>query len=123
MSPDWLGASRRAASALRSMLAERTTIAERVIETLRKHFDYVIIDTPPLTDYSDGTVPAALGDGAIVLARIGHTKSTALRKALKVLETAHAEVIGVVATCESAPRGRRVPREQARSGTEFDDAP
>src|ERR1044072_3403471 len=33
MSPDWLGASRRAASALRSMLAARTTIAERVIET------------------------------------------------------------------------------------------
>src|SRR3954453_1973828 len=33
MAPDWLGASRRAASALRSMLAERTTIAERVIET------------------------------------------------------------------------------------------
>ena len=33
MSPDWLGASRRAASALRSMLAERTTIAERVIGT------------------------------------------------------------------------------------------
>ena len=33
MSPDWLGASRRAASALRSMLAERTTIAERVLET------------------------------------------------------------------------------------------
>src|SRR3954471_584641 len=33
MAPDWLGASRRAASALRTMLAERTTIAERVIET------------------------------------------------------------------------------------------
>src|SRR5215217_2895651 len=33
MTPDWLGASRRAASALRAMLAERTTIAERVIET------------------------------------------------------------------------------------------
>jgi myo-inositol-1(or 4)-monophosphatase len=33
MSPDWLGASRRAASALRALLAERTTIAERVIET------------------------------------------------------------------------------------------
>jgi len=33
MSPDWLGASRRAASALRSMLEERTTIAERVVET------------------------------------------------------------------------------------------
>src|SRR5215217_3124064 len=33
MSPDWLEASRRAASALREMLAERTTIAERVVET------------------------------------------------------------------------------------------
>src|SRR6185437_9390052 len=33
MSPDWLGASRRAASALRAMLAARTTIAERVVET------------------------------------------------------------------------------------------
>src|SRR5215203_3032257 len=33
MTPDWLEASRRAASALRSMLAERTTIAERVVET------------------------------------------------------------------------------------------
>src|ERR687888_590025 len=33
MAPDWLGASRRAAAALRSMRAERTTIAERVIET------------------------------------------------------------------------------------------
>src|ERR687888_914962 len=33
MAPDWLGASRRAAAALRAMLAERTTIAERVVET------------------------------------------------------------------------------------------
>src|SRR5919108_281206 len=33
MSPDWLGASRRAASALRTMLAERTTMAQRVVET------------------------------------------------------------------------------------------
>ena len=32
-SPDWLGAARRSASALRAMLATRTTIAERVIET------------------------------------------------------------------------------------------
>jgi myo-inositol-1(or 4)-monophosphatase len=33
MTPDWLGASRRAATALQAMLAERTTIAERVVET------------------------------------------------------------------------------------------
>src|SRR5204862_7646610 len=33
MSPDWLGASRRAASALRAMLGARTTIAERISGT------------------------------------------------------------------------------------------
>jgi myo-inositol-1(or 4)-monophosphatase len=32
-SPDWLGAARRAASALRAMLAERPAIAQRVLET------------------------------------------------------------------------------------------
>ncbi|HWM10564.1 MAG TPA: inositol monophosphatase family protein [Solirubrobacteraceae bacterium] len=33
MSPDWLGAARRATAAQRSMLAERRTTAQRVIET------------------------------------------------------------------------------------------
>src|SRR5918999_1026863 len=32
-SPDWLGAARRSAPALRTMLGERVTIAERVVET------------------------------------------------------------------------------------------
>src|SRR5690348_8940099 len=34
--PDWLGASRRAAAALRGILADRPTTAERVIETGRR---------------------------------------------------------------------------------------
>jgi myo-inositol-1(or 4)-monophosphatase len=33
MSPDWLGAARRAAAALRTILAERPTTAQRVVET------------------------------------------------------------------------------------------
>jgi myo-inositol-1(or 4)-monophosphatase len=33
MSPDWLGAARSAADAMTAMLAERATIAERVVET------------------------------------------------------------------------------------------
>ena len=77
---------------------------QRVLELLRGHFDYVIIDTPPLTKYADGAVPAALGDGALVLGRLGHTKTSELRKALKVLQTAHAPVLGVVATCEPGHR-------------------
>jgi capsular exopolysaccharide synthesis family protein len=74
--------------------------ASQVIDRLRQNFDYVIIDTPPLTVCSDGAVAAALGDGAIVLARIRHTTAKALRSALHVLEAANAEFIGTVVTCE-----------------------
>ncbi|WBP93003.1 P-loop NTPase [Mycolicibacterium neoaurum] len=76
----------------------------RVLELLRGHFEYVIIDTPPLTKYADGTVPAALGDGALVLGRIGHTKASALRQGVTALQTAHATVLGVVATFEPGHR-------------------
>ncbi|WP_064751570.1 polysaccharide biosynthesis tyrosine autokinase [Mycobacterium sp. URHB0044] len=74
--------------------------AGQVIETLRQGYEYVIIDTPPLNATSDGAVSAALGDGAIVLARIDHTTTKALRSALQVLEAANAEFIGTVVTCE-----------------------
>lgn len=74
--------------------------AARTIEALRAGYDYVIIDTPPLTDATDGAVAASLGDGAIVLARIGHTTTKGLRSAIQVLEAARAESIGTVVTCE-----------------------
>jgi capsular exopolysaccharide synthesis family protein len=78
--------------------------AGRAIDALRERFDYVIIDTPPLNTTSDGAVAAALGDGAIVLARIDHTTTKGLRSALLVLEAANAEFIGTVVTCEPGHR-------------------
>jgi receptor protein-tyrosine kinase len=99
--------------------------AGRTIEALRAGFDYVIIDTPPLNEASDGAVAAALGDGAIVLARIGHTTTKGLRSAIKVLEAASAESIGTVVTCEpghkrelskqpvEAPAAAAAPAEKA----------
>ena len=84
--------------------------AGQMIEELRVHFEYVIIDTPPLVKYSDGTVPAALGDGALLLGRIGHTKAAGLRKALAILENAHVQLIGVAATGEPASRSDRAER-------------
>lgn len=92
-----------------------------VLEDLRAQFDYVIIDTPPLCRYADGTVPAALGDGAVLLARIGHTKAAGLRKALTVLSTAHAHLIGVVATGEKGPRKESSADKSDEAGAEEAD--
>jgi capsular exopolysaccharide synthesis family protein len=92
--------------------------AGQVIEELRAQFDYVIIDTPPLIKYSDGTVPAALGDGALLLGRIGHTKAAGLRKALAILATANVELIGVVATGEHAGRKDRAGTDEQPAANE-----
>jgi Mrp family chromosome partitioning ATPase len=109
--------------------------AGRVIEALRAGFDYVVIDTPPLNEASDGAVVAALGDGAIVLARIGHTTTKGLRSAIQVLEAASAEFIGTVVTCEpghkrelskqpvEAPAAVVAPREKSGEATATADVP
>lgn len=88
--------------------------APQVIDQMRQQFDYVIIDTPPLVKYADGTVPAALGDGAVLLGRIGHTKAAALRKAMTILQTAHVTLIGVAATCEPGHR-KELPAHKAEA--------
>jgi receptor protein-tyrosine kinase len=78
--------------------------APRLIDSLRGAYDYVVIDTPPLTTCADGAAVAALGDGAIVLARIGHTKTKPLRAALQVLDAANATLLGTVVVCEPVHR-------------------
>jgi receptor protein-tyrosine kinase len=109
--------------------------AGRVIESLRANYDYVIIDTPPLNETSDGAVVAALGDGAIVLARIAHTTTKGLRSAIQVLEAASAELIGTVVTCEpghkrelskqpaEAPAAVVTPREKTAAAPAAPAAP
>lgn len=109
--------------------------ASRTIEALRAAYDYVVIDTPPLTEASDGAVAAALGDGAIVLARIGHTTTKGLRSAIQVLEAASAASIGTVVTCEpghkrelskqpsEAPAAVVAPREKAAAEAPAAPAP
>ncbi len=72
--------------------------AQQVFADLAVRFDHVVVDTPPLGSCTDGAVAAALGDGAVVLARLGHTRSSALRRGLESLTTAHAEFLGAVVT-------------------------
>jgi tyrosine-protein kinase len=85
---------------------------------LRETFDYVIVDTPPLSDYSDGVIAVAHCDGALVLTRIGHTTSKSLRRAIQVLDAANATIIGTVVTCEPVTR---IDARRHRNKTEAAD--
>ncbi|WP_188490038.1 Wzz/FepE/Etk N-terminal domain-containing protein [Williamsia phyllosphaerae] len=91
--------------------------AAETIDALRSRFDYVIIDTPPLSDCADGALIAALGDGALVIARLGHTKMADLRRSLESLSLAHAPLIGTVVT------GEQVGRRDATAASSKSDTP
>ncbi|CAM5298507.1 AAA family ATPase [Mycolicibacterium aubagnense] len=73
---------------------------ESLFAELSAHFDYVVVDTPPLGKYNDGAVAAALSDGALLVGRIRHTTSSALTRAVQTLKSANAVLIGSVATDE-----------------------
>jgi receptor protein-tyrosine kinase len=72
--------------------------AAALFEDLGGGFDYVIVDTPPLGTYADGTNIGAMCDGVLLLSRIGRTTSSALRRAIQSLHAANVRVIGPVAT-------------------------
>ena len=80
-------------------------------------FDYVIIDTPPLDQHSDGALVAGVAGSALVVARIHKTKSGALRRAVHMLRVINVRVIGAVVTREPSRRQRRSRNSDRRRMT------
>lgn len=68
----------------------------KVIDELKKHFDYVIIDAPPLLPVTDAAILSAITDGTVVVAASGAVTSDQLTAALDLLENVNASTLGVV---------------------------
>ena len=56
--------------------------------------------------YNDGALVSALADGALLVARIRRTTSSALRRAVQTLKGASATLIGTVASFEPGHRSQ-----------------
>jgi len=65
------------------------------IEALRKDFDYIIIDTPPLTGGVDAQALSKYADGCVLVVKSGHTERKTATKAKEILQKANANIIGV----------------------------
>ncbi|BBY63010.1 polysaccharide biosynthesis tyrosine autokinase [Mycolicibacterium helvum] len=72
--------------------------AKNLLGEVRAQFDYVIVDTSPLLAVTDGAILAANADGALVVARFGHTKREQLTHAIGSLNDVGAAVLGAVFT-------------------------
>jgi capsular exopolysaccharide synthesis family protein len=69
---------------------------KHLMDLLREDYDLVIMDTPPILPVTDAVVASSLADGVILVVQAGTTRGADVRHAQEVLETAHANVLGVV---------------------------
>ena len=67
-----------------------------MIDTLRKHYDYVIVDLPPVTEVTDVLAVANKLDGILLVVRQNFCNRHALNAAVRQLAFVDAKVLGVV---------------------------
>jgi capsular exopolysaccharide synthesis family protein len=69
---------------------------EHVIEELKKHYDYIIIDSPPVVAVSDARVLASITDGVVFVVKADDTKHQLAKRGVKKLLDMDAHIIGSV---------------------------
>lgn len=67
-----------------------------VLKDLNGKYDYVFIDSPPVTVVSDTLTVAAMSDGVLLVARSGYTPKSLLKQSINNIKITKAKVIGVV---------------------------
>jgi tyrosine-protein kinase Etk/Wzc len=68
----------------------------RFLEEVRQHFDYVLVDTPPVLATNDVAGLASKADGVLFVVRGSYTSARMARDALDVLRRRHAKVLGLI---------------------------
>ena len=68
-----------------------------LVETLKKHFDIIILDGAPCNGLSDSLILSSLVDKVLLVASVNYTPKTELKNTKKSLENVGANVAGCVA--------------------------
>lgn len=71
-------------------------MAEKIFTSLQKAFDYVIVDTPPVSLVTDAAVLCRMADGVLLVVRPGVTTIQSAQLSKKNLEAVNAHILGVV---------------------------
>jgi len=73
-----------------------------LMTTLRSHFNYVILDMPPIGEVSDALAAAHLADGLMLVVRQNYCNTIMLKDALRQFEFVGTKILGVVVNCAEA---------------------
>lgn len=67
-----------------------------LLDELDKHYEYIIIDTPPVSVVTDAAVLSQYADGVILVIRQNHATFDEVALAKKNLDTVNANILGAV---------------------------
>jgi len=68
----------------------------RLVEVLQKHFMHVVIDSPPVSSFTDGVLLATLVDGVLLVVHGGKSSRHIVRRSRQLLMDVGAKIFGVV---------------------------
>ena len=68
----------------------------RFLDEMRRRFDLIIFDTPPLNAATDAVVLGTQVDGTVVVVRAGKTKKDIARQKMELFQNVQAKLLGVV---------------------------
>ncbi len=74
------------------------TDLDEMLGELRRRFDYVLIDTPPVAGFSDAGMIGRSVNDALVVVRMNKTHRESVDKAIRLLHAANVNPVGVVLT-------------------------
>ena len=72
---------------------------ERMIAHLRKSYDYIILDLPPVGEVGDAIAAAHLTDGYLVIVRQDYCNRIALKSSIRQFEFVNAKILGIAFNC------------------------
>jgi protein-tyrosine kinase len=86
------------------------------ISELRAAFDYVLIDTPPLSSYADAILFGRMAEGTILVVEANSTRREVARMAKEALEGGKVKLLGAVLNNRTFPIPEAVYRRFLRTG-------
>ena len=84
------------------LLASKKT--SDLLEELKKKYDYIFIDTPPINVVTDALALAPIVSGVALVIREKYTTHAAFRRILQSLQFANAKILGIVDNCADIQR-------------------
>ena len=76
------------------MLASKAMTA--FLKEMKDHFDYIVLDTPPVQAVADAQILSTKTDGTLVVVRAGVTKKDEVKNTINTLNKINANIIGTI---------------------------